>query len=361
MDDYSSSHNAPWYSSRSSINKVVIADGVMSIGSYAFSYCQNLTSITIGNSVTLIGNRTFYNCSSLTSITIPDSVPSIGSYSFYNCSSLTSVIIGDGVTNIGNYSFSNCSSLTSISIPASVTSMGVAVFLRCQALNHINVSTESTNFTSEEGVLFTKTKRTVVCYPCGKTENKYTIPDGVAVIEPYAFSFCLSLTHIVIPSTIIIIKSYAFFSCSNLTDVTFTGTSLDWAIINIGSSNSDLLNASLHTDNSSLFKAVGIIVGASVAAVFLLIFCIVYWVVLIEKEGVTGLSVPLNPTEGREDMSVMNVTPPSIGPIEIPDGKIPTTLEESEESLIRPNIAEEEMTTTPSQSQPQSEESEECM
>ena len=68
-----------------------------------------------------------------------------------------------------------------------------------------------------------------------------------------------------------------------------------------------------------------------------------------------------NNDEGREDMSVMNVTPPSIGPIEIPDGKIPTTLEESEESLIRPNIAEEEMTTTPSQSQPQSEESEECM
>ena len=74
---------------------------VMSIGNYAFQYCDNLTSITIPDSVTSIGDRAFYGCTSLASITIPDSVTDIGCDAFQYCSSLTSVIIPDSVTYIG--------------------------------------------------------------------------------------------------------------------------------------------------------------------------------------------------------------------------------------------------------------------
>ena len=49
MNDYSYS-DAPWY--YLSIKKVVINNGVTSIGSGAFSYCSGLTSITIQKSVT---------------------------------------------------------------------------------------------------------------------------------------------------------------------------------------------------------------------------------------------------------------------------------------------------------------------
>ena len=50
------------------ITKLVIPDGVTSIGDYAFSVCKALTSVTIPNSVTSIGKRAFYGCSALTSI-----------------------------------------------------------------------------------------------------------------------------------------------------------------------------------------------------------------------------------------------------------------------------------------------------
>ena len=76
---------APWLSQRDEIKKVVIKDGVTSIGNNAFRYCSGLTSLTIPNSVTSIGEYAFYRCSGLTSLTIPNSVTSIGGGAFYGC------------------------------------------------------------------------------------------------------------------------------------------------------------------------------------------------------------------------------------------------------------------------------------
>ena len=66
----------------SNIKKVVIQEGVTSIGMSAFNDCDSLTSITIPESVTSIGNYAFESCGKLASITIPKSVTSIGAYAF---------------------------------------------------------------------------------------------------------------------------------------------------------------------------------------------------------------------------------------------------------------------------------------
>ena len=52
----------PWYSQREKIKKVVIEDGVTTIGSGAFYRCSNLTSVTIPKSVTSIGRYAFWFC-----------------------------------------------------------------------------------------------------------------------------------------------------------------------------------------------------------------------------------------------------------------------------------------------------------
>ena len=174
MKNYNSSGNQSPVRKNSNVKKVVIEDGVTSIGSYAFASCNNLTSITISNSVTSIGERAFAYCSSLTSITIPDSVTSIGDFAFVSCTSLTSITIPDSVTSIGNLAFSscwkltsitipdsvisignralsNCSSLTSITIPDSVTSIGIEVFQKCTSLKTISLSCKSTLKKSDFG------------------------------------------------------------------------------------------------------------------------------------------------------------------------------------------------------------------
>ena len=137
MHDYDGPSSPPWYRSRSMVKSAVIADGVTSIGEWAFFGCGSLTSVTIPNSVTSIGAGAFGGCTSLTSVTIPDSVTSIGQHAFNGCRSLTSVTIPDGVTSIGAYAFSECSSLTSVTIPDSVTSIGDGAFASCTSLTDV--------------------------------------------------------------------------------------------------------------------------------------------------------------------------------------------------------------------------------
>ena len=118
----------PWCTS------IVLKEGTLGIGQYAFYGCEELTSITIPNSVTSIGDYVFYGCTGLTSITIPNSVTSIGYRAFSGCEGLTSIIIPDSVTSIGSQAFYNCIGLTSVTIPDSVTSIGTEAFSGCRNL-----------------------------------------------------------------------------------------------------------------------------------------------------------------------------------------------------------------------------------
>lgn len=88
---------------------VLSFDGELSsIPASAFNGKSTLETIIIPEGVTSIGYRAFYTCDGLTSVIIPESVTSIGDSAFFGCSSLTSVNIPDSVTSIGNRAFDKC-------------------------------------------------------------------------------------------------------------------------------------------------------------------------------------------------------------------------------------------------------------
>lgn len=131
----------------SSSAAVEIPDSVTSIGNSAFAFCDSLTSISVAEDnpsyKSIDGNLYSKDGSVLiqylfskkdVSFTIPDSVTSIGDYAFSDCNSLTSVVIPDSVTSIGNDAFSGCDSLASVVIPDSVTRIGDNVFSGCYNL-----------------------------------------------------------------------------------------------------------------------------------------------------------------------------------------------------------------------------------
>ena len=172
-----------------------------------------------GKPVTSIGDSAFRDCSSLTSITIPDGVTTIGNYAFSFCSNLTSVEISDSVTSIGFAAFDVCEKLTSISIPASVSIIDSAAFAECDLLHTISVDKNNPYFCDVNGVLFNKDKTELLCYPGGKTEPTYAIPDSVTAIGEYAFDSS-QLIGVNIPNSVITIKGRAFQRCYSLASIT---------------------------------------------------------------------------------------------------------------------------------------------
>ena len=224
MAYYSSYTDVPWYDYRSSIQSVIIRDGVKSIGEYAFGSCTFLTSVTIPNSVTSIGSQAFSDCRSLTSVTIPNSVTSIGSWAFGDCRSLTSVTIPNGVTSIESYTFYGCTSLTSVTIPNSVTSIGYQAFYRCSSLTSVTIPNSVTsieNYAFSGCSTLTSPVYNAHCFAYMPTSYSgvYAIPEGIKQIAGGAFRDCSSLTSITIPNSVTSIRNYAFVSCSSLTSI----------------------------------------------------------------------------------------------------------------------------------------------
>ena len=175
MYDYSDYNRSPW--SKSDIKRIIIGDGVTTIGEFAFNDCSALTSVNILNSVTTIKMQAFSNCSALTSVNIPNSVTTIGNYAFADCSALTSVTIPNSVTEIGDGAFAGCRALTSVTIPNSVTTIRDLAFAHCSALTSV------------------------------------TIPNSVTTIRDLAFAHCSALTSVTIPNSVTEIGDYAFIFC----------------------------------------------------------------------------------------------------------------------------------------------------
>ena len=159
------------------LEKVILEDGVESIGNYSFYGCSALTSVTIGNGVTSIGNSAFYNCSKLTSIIIPDSVTSIGASVFSGCSGLTSITIPDSVQTIGGAAFSGCSGLTSVTIPDSVQTISASAFDGCSGLTSITVNATTPPTLGGDSV-FTNVPATCPIYVPSGSVDAYKAADG---------------------------------------------------------------------------------------------------------------------------------------------------------------------------------------
>ena len=220
----------PWYYQRDKIKKVVIENGVTSIGQEAFFKCSSLTSVTIPNSVTSIEREAFCDCLGLTSVNIPNSVTSIGGNAFWGTkwynnqpdglvyagkvlycykgtmSSNTKIKINEGTTGIAGNAFWTCYGLTSIIIPNSVMSIGDHAFHYCKGLTSITIPN---SVTSIGGYAFEG---------CSGLTS-VTIPNSVTSIGAYAFYGCSSLTSVIIPNSVTKIYSETFYGCSSLTSI----------------------------------------------------------------------------------------------------------------------------------------------
>ena len=172
----------------SGVSDVTLGNGISSIGSNTFNYCDNLTTVTLGNGITSIGEQAFMWCENLTSINIPATLTSLAKNAFAYCESLTSIELPSTLTSIAEQAFIGCASLPSVTIPEEITRIEASTFRGCSSMIYVE------------------------------------IPESVTYIGTGAFAECTSMTYAVIPSNVNYIGYSAFADCSNLVSLTFNAT-----------------------------------------------------------------------------------------------------------------------------------------
>ena len=187
-----------------------------SLGDNAFGV-KYIRNITIPNTIVSIGANAFYN-KYISSITLPTSLKYLGDSCFEKCI-ISSITIPASVEHIGDSCFRNCTSLTTITIPASVEYIGKNCFSDCSSLTAITVDSESTEYSSENGILYNKDKTTLKHYPYKISETAFTVPDTVTKIEEGAFNGN-KIKDIIIPSSVTSIENGSFRNCTVLKTIT---------------------------------------------------------------------------------------------------------------------------------------------
>lgn len=225
--NYYESQRSPLYQ-RNDIKKIIIEQGITSIGREVFDQCTSLQEVTIPYSVKSINLGCFRNCINLFEITIPNSVTTIGGYAFLGCKSITNITIPNSITTLSYKAFYGCSGLTTIEIPRSITSINQGVFEECTSLKSVILPDSIKSISND--VFRGCTSLTSITIPNTVTAigdqafrntalTSISIPYGITTIPGGLCQDCKSLITVNLPNTITSIGNSAFYGCSKLSSI----------------------------------------------------------------------------------------------------------------------------------------------
>lgn len=137
--------------------------------------------------------------------------------------------VPNGVKKIARDAFINSTRITELHLPASFEKFDFTwekyskleasfIFKGCSNLIKMEVDEKNPNFKSVDGVLYSKDESTLVLCPQGKT-GAFVVPDGVKLIDYYAFFDCDKLTDIRLPWSLTTVRRSAFAECDALTAI----------------------------------------------------------------------------------------------------------------------------------------------
>lgn len=262
------------------LEKVVLHEGIRSLGERCFQRCWNLPELHLPASLTSIGKGAFDTgtfVGSLRKITVAEGNAKYASYdgclytkdfstlirvpsariwveirtdikeiaggSFSDCVQLLQLELPDSVEVIGDYAFVSCMNLSSIYVPAGVRHIGNKAFSNCQLLSTILVAEDNPFYASWEECLYTKDFKTLLQVPGNRHELRVhpatttitdwaassgglelvELPEGLETIGKAAF-FGSSIKEIRIPSTVTLIEESVFSQCLLLERLEFADT-----------------------------------------------------------------------------------------------------------------------------------------
>ena len=120
--------------------------------------------------------------------------------------------------------FDFCKTLTKVRIPKTVVNIQHYAgyedcknpFRSCTSLESIEVDEANPSMCSIDGILFSKDRTQLYCYPAGAKRKTYSVPDGVTWIGGDAFAYNYSLTSIYMPNSVTYMSFGTFSNCKSL-------------------------------------------------------------------------------------------------------------------------------------------------
>ena len=250
---YQSNKEVPWADHREQIKDIRVEEGVTALGSRTFAECTNAKSVSLPESLQTIGSFCFQSCSSVSDYEIPASTTSISAYAFDTCKNIASFTVAaanaqyksiddalyssdgktlchvpsaidgaftvpEGVESILEDAFC-CSALSSVVFPKSLKTIEKYAFDDCNQLKNLTVSAENPFLTSENNVIFSKDKKTLVLFPKQYAGSAYEIPASVEAVADTAFGNT-NLTEIVFPTSVK--QIYSRIVSQSQSDITLT-------------------------------------------------------------------------------------------------------------------------------------------
>ncbi|WP_449015862.1 leucine-rich repeat protein [Prevotella sp.] len=196
------------------------------IGQEAFSKDTKLASFDVPANVETINRAAFNGTSSMKHVTFqaPAKIKKIGEAAFQNANALENIDLPEGLLEIKKDAFNKCTSLTEIGIPASVNKIDPTGFQQAEKLEKFTVNKNNTVYSSVDGFLLSKDKKTLVSFPPAKAGTYYTLlPPTIETIGSQAFYAINKLDNITIPEKVNKIERFAFDMTTELKTIAFLG------------------------------------------------------------------------------------------------------------------------------------------
>jgi len=125
--------DVPWNIYSSQINKIVIEEGITTVGNNAFYGFSAIKTVELPETVTHIGTNAFCT-SSIEYINFPESLVSIGVTAFKQCPNLTRLNFNKGLKNIGDGAFYECVNVNTVVLTDTIMSFGGSAFYGCTGI-----------------------------------------------------------------------------------------------------------------------------------------------------------------------------------------------------------------------------------
>ena len=175
-----------------------------------------------------IADEAFLNNTVVTEVKMNSNVTKIGDRAFMNCTSLKSVGGLKSVTSFGESIFEGCTSLEEISVPDTVVNIPARAFYGCTALvdfePHKNLKSVALDALEGSGWENAQPDGALafgrICYGYKGDITNLVIPEGVSIVEAYAFLGCEQIKTVTFGPDVEEIGLYAFQNCVNLETMT---------------------------------------------------------------------------------------------------------------------------------------------